>query len=170
MRTLPALAAALLASGCTGGDESATETITRTTIVTVTSTITTTPPATTTPPRLPAPLPAGGTLPVDDFNAYTESIDEPWERNLSEIVAAFVEAGAGDASSRSFQATSSGDGSTASASLTLDGLFDDSVRAERYEFELSRRDDGTWNVDSASWAQRCQPGRGHQTFSPKHCV
>ena len=152
-----------------GGDESAIETVTRTKTVTVTAT--TTEPATTAPPRLPAPLPAEGTLPVDDFNAYTESIDEPWERNLAELTDAFVEAGAGgDASSRSFQATTSGDGETASASLTLEGLFDDSVRAERYELELSGRDDGTWKVESATWSQRCQPGRGHQTFSPAPCV
>ena len=107
---------------------------------------------------------------MDDFNAYTKRIDEPWERNVSEIVDAFVEAGAGDARSRSFQATTSGDGDTASASLTLDGLFDDSVRSRRYDFELSRRSDGTWNVDSASWAQRCHEGRGHQTFSPELCL
>jgi len=156
----------LLASACSGGDESATETVTRTTTVTVTTT--TTGPATTIPPRLPAPLPAEGTLPVHGFNAYMESIDEPWERDLAGVMDAFVEAGAGDSSSRSFQATSSGDSAT--ATLTLEGLMDDSVRAQRYELDLSRRDDGTWKVESASWSQRCHEGRGHQDFSPEPCV
>jgi hypothetical protein len=109
-------------------------------------------------------------LPVDDFNAYTESIDEPWERDLAAITDAFVESGASDASARSFQGTSTGDGSSASTSLTLDGLNDDSVRAQRYELELSQRRDGTWKVESASWSQRCQPNRGHQTFSPESCL
>jgi hypothetical protein len=167
----------VLAGGCAGGDDSATETVTVavTTATTVTVTErnsgTTTQAAPTVPPRLPSPLPADGTLPVDAFNAYTESIDEPWERDLSEITNAFVEAGAGDATQRSFQATTTGEGSvSASATLTLEGLFDDSVRAQRYELELSARDDGTWEIESATWAQRCHEGRGHQDFSSAPCL
>ena len=164
----------LLAGACSGGDGTATQTVTvtRTTTVAVTETsAVTTAPTATVPPRLPSPLPADGTLPVDAFNAYTESIDEPWERDLSEITDAFVEAGASDATQRSFQATSSGEGGTsASASLTLGGLLDDSVRAQRYDLELSARGDGTWTVESASWAQRCHEGRGHQAFTPAPCV
>ena len=71
----------------------------------------------------------------------------------------------------SFRATSSDEErSSASVVLTLAGLLDDSVRAQRYKLELSRRDDGTWKIESASWAQRCQEGRGHQDFSPELCV
>jgi hypothetical protein len=171
MRRAPALAAVLLVSGCSGGDESATETITRTETVTVTETATdasTTAPNV--PPRLPSPLPADGTLPVEAFNAYTESIDEPWERDLEEVTDAFVEAGASDATARSFQATSSGEGGSASASLVLGGLLADSVRAQRYELKLIRRHDGSWKIASASWAQRCQEGRGHQAFTAAPCI
>jgi hypothetical protein len=121
------------------------------------------------PPRLPFPLPADGTLSVDEFNAYTESIDQPWERDLSALTDAFVEAGAGDPVERSFQSTTRDEGASATVSLT-NGLLDDSVRSQRYELELSRRDDGTWTIDSASWAQRCHEGRGHQGFSPEPCV
>ncbi|HEY7795547.1 MAG TPA: hypothetical protein VIA10_16205 [Gaiellaceae bacterium] len=174
MRPLLALAAALLAGGCTGGDDSATETVTVSAPTTVT--VTTTPPPPTTrppsgpppPPLLPAPLPPSGTLPVDDFNEYTASHQLSWERDLAGTTDAFVGPRASEASSRSFQATSSGD--SAGASLTLDGLMDDSVRAQRYELELGRRGDGTWKVEAASWSQRCQPNRGHQTFSPEPCV
>jgi hypothetical protein len=138
--------------------------------------VTTTPPPPTTrppsgpppPPLLPAPLPPSGTLPVDDFNEYTASHQLSWERDLAGTTDAFVGPRASEASSRSFQATSSGD--SAGASLTLDGLMDDSVRAQRYELELGRRGDGTWKVEAASWSQRCQPNRGHQTFSPEPCV
>ena len=169
---LAALPAVLLASAC-AGDESATETVTVTSTTTVT--VTEPPPGTTTgattPPRLPFPLPTDGTLPVEAFNAYTESIDEPWERDLAAVTNAFVEAGASDATQRSFQATSSGEGAvSASASLTLGGLLDDSVRAQRYDLELNARDDGTWSVESATWSQRCQEGRGHQTFTPEPCL
>lgn len=166
MRRLTALVAVLLVSACAGDDTSATETITLATTVTVTGTT-----QATTPPRLPFPLPADGTLRVDAFNAYTESIDEPWERDLAALTNAFVEAGASDATQRSFQATSGPEGGgPASASLLLDGLLDDSVRSQRYDLELSRRDDGTWRIDSAAWAQRCQEGRGHQAFTPEPCL
>lgn len=166
MRRLPALLAVLIASACAGGDNSTTaETVVRTVTTTITET------TQTTPPRLPFPLPADGTLPVEAFNAYTESIDEPWERDLTAVTYAFVEAGASEATQRSFQATSSGEGgASASASLTLEGLLDDSVRAERYDLTLSRRQDSTWQIDSASWAQRCQQGRGHQAFTPAPCL
>jgi hypothetical protein len=122
------------------------------------------------PPALPSPLPADGTLPVADFNAYTETVDEHWEQDLASVAGAFVGAGRTDAARRSFEATSRDEGASATATLTLDGLFDDSVAAQRYDLELTRRDDGTWTIDSASWAQRCQEGRGHQDFSPEPCV
>ena len=54
--------------------------------------------------------------------------------------------------------------------VTLDGLLDDSVRAQRFVLVLSQNDDGEWRLDSAATAQRCQPGRGHQAFSPEPCV
>ena len=61
------------------------------------------------------------------------------------------------------------EGTSATATLTL-GLLDDSVRSQRYRLELSRREDGTWTIESASWAQRCHEGRGHQDFSPELCL
>ena len=83
----------------------------------------------------------------------------------------FVGREASTAPSVSFQATSGPEGGgPATASLLLDGLLDDSVRARRYDLGLSRRPDGTWRVDDASWAQRCQSGRGHQAFSPEPCL
>jgi hypothetical protein len=179
VRRLPALLAVLLASGCGGDDETATETVTVTSATTVTVTETTTPTetagTTTAPPGtwngLQQPLPEDGTLPVDEFNAYAESVDEPWEHDLAGVTDEFVGAAARDASNRSFQATSAGEGGgTATASLLLDGLPDDSVRSQRYDLTLSRRKDGTWRIDAAQWSQRCQQGRGHQNFSPELCI
>ena len=133
-------------------------------------TATTPAPAPSLPPRLPFPLPEDGTLPVDDFNAYTESVDYPWERSISAVTEAFVEAGAGEAVRRTFVSTSSDEeGTSATATLTL-GLLDDSVRSQRYRLQLTRREDGTWTIESASWAQRCHEGRGHQDFSPELCL
>ncbi len=109
-----------------------------------------------------------GTLPVDAFNARAESVDEPWERDLAATTDEFLALAEQETGNRSFQSTSSGD--TAGASLLVDGLGDDSVRARRYELTFTRRADGTWQIDSASWVQRCHEGRGHQDFSPEPCV
>lgn len=53
--------------------------------------------------------------------------------------------------------------------LTEDGLPDDSIRAVRYVLEFKRAG-RRWEVESARRTQRCQPGRGHQRFSPDPCV
>lgn len=52
--------------------------------------------------------------------------------------------------------------------LTEDGLADDSVQAVRYALEFDRAG-GNWRLESARRTQRCQPGRGHQDFSPEPC-
>ena len=146
----------MLASGCAGGDDSTTDTVTVTATVTVTTTTTTTGPT------------SAGTLPVDAFNARAESVDEAWERDLQATTDEFLALEEQEGGSRSFQSTSSGD--TASASLLVDGLGDDSVRARRYALAFRRREDGTWKIESASWVQRCHEGRGHQDFSAEPCV
>jgi hypothetical protein len=135
----------------------------------------TSPGTTTAPPAgwngLSEPLPESGELPVDDFNAYAESVDESWERDLAAITDRFLGPATGDAQSRSFQATAAGEGTgSATVSLRLDGLLDDSVRSRSYDLTLSRRADGTWRIDTARWAQRCHEGRGHQDFSPEPCL
>jgi hypothetical protein len=120
---------------------------------------------------LPLRLPPNGSLPVNAFDAYAESVDEPWEQSLMGTIDEFVGRDVSDGANVSFQATSGPEGAgPATATLVLDGLLDDSIRARRYKATLSRRDDGTWRIDSASWAQRCQEGRGHQAFSPAPCV
>ena len=53
--------------------------------------------------------------------------------------------------------------------LTEDGLPDDSIRAVRYVLDFERHG-RRWELESARRTQRCQPGRGHQRFSPKPCV
>jgi hypothetical protein len=137
---------------------------------TTTVTVRTTAAEATVPPRLPFPLPADGTLPIAEFNAYTNEIDELWERDVIAVVNAFIEAGAMDAARHSVETTPRGEGTSATVRFTLDGLFDDSVRALRYDVEVARGDDRGWELVSATWAQRCHEGRGHQAFSPEPCV
>lgn len=102
------------------------------------------------------------------FNARAETVDEPWERDLARTTDEFLALGEQESGNRSFQSTSSGD--SASASLLVDGLGDDSVRARSYQLTFTRRADGTWRIESARWAQRCHQGRGHQEFSTAPCL
>lgn len=157
MRRAAAPLAVLVLAGCGGDGE--------TTTVTVATTL-----AETSAPLPPSSFPEDGILPVDDFNAYTAAIDEHWERDLGSVVGAFVGAGLIDSTRRSFEATARGEGSSATATLILDGLLDDSIRSLRYDVEARRLGSGAWELVSATWAQRCRQGRGHQDFAPEPCV
>ena len=49
-------------------------------------------------------------------------------------------------------------------------FFDDSVYADRWELTLEHGDDGRFSFVSGTWANVCQPGRGHQDFRADLCV
>ncbi|MDW8200708.1 MAG: hypothetical protein RML75_05790 [Cyanobacteriota bacterium SKYGB_h_bin112] len=59
---------------------------------------------------------------------------------------------------------------TAIAIFTKSGLPDDSVAGLRYYLELRRQSNGQWQVVWAGVQSRCQPNRGHQTWSSQLCV
>ncbi len=114
---LLALLAVLVVSACAGDDDSVSQTVTVTTASTVTVTATTTETTTQTTTAQPGdwngleePLPANGELPVDAFNAYAESVDEPWEHDVAATTNEFVGRDRIDVPSVSFQATSGGEG------------------------------------------------------------
>jgi hypothetical protein len=147
-RAAAALAALFLLAGCGGGDDEG-------------------PVAPWTGPQ--QPLPSDGRVPLDAFEAWAQSVEEEWERSPAGVASAFVPAGSVDGRIR--VATANGaSADEATAIVTVDRLADDSVRLVRYELELERRDDDTWSAVSATWAQRCQPGRGHQELSAELCV
>ena len=53
--------------------------------------------------------------------------------------------------------------------ITNEGLLDDSVRAERFIYELKKNSRGNWTVTSGQKAWSCQQNRGHQDFSAAPC-
>jgi hypothetical protein len=171
MRRSLVLVAVVLAAGC-GGDEETVRTVTVT--VTETTGVTTPPPppptTTVTPGTWTGPADPSdeGTIAVDEFNAYAESVEETWERDVALVTEEFVQRDMIEAANTTYQGNANGDIGT--TSIVFDGLYDDSVRAWRYDLSLSRRDDGTWRVDSARWGQKCQPGRGHQAFTAEPCI
>jgi hypothetical protein len=116
------------------------------------------------------PYPAGGVLPVEEFQAYAESVDEDWESDPQAVARQYTqleETGTEPAPEEPTVSLSELDDGR--LTVTRDGLADDSVAAERYVLELEQ-DGDTWSLVSARWEQRCQAMRGHQEFSPELCL
>jgi hypothetical protein len=114
---------------------------------------------------------ASGEVSVVGFNKYADGLKEPaFERSPLLTALEFLGLDNREAATTSLVLTRPPEGGqTAEMTATLDGLLDDSIRAERYVLELERRDDA-WRLASARWAQRCWPDRGHQDFSPELCL
>lgn len=113
---------------------------------------------------------ADGTVPVEEFVAFQEDADERWERSTALVAGEFLRLDETVASRTVVDADAGPEGGgPATVTVTLVGLLDDSVAARRYVLQL-RRDGETWTLDSATWAQRCQQGRGHQDFTPEPCL
>ncbi len=117
----------------------------------------------------PAPA-ADGTVAIEGFAAYQADVDEPWEGSAAMAAAEFLRLDQRTAARTSIEGAASAEGGgPETVVVTLDGLFDDSIRAERWA--LTFEPDGeTYRLTEAKWGQRCQPGRGHQEFSPESCV
>ena len=114
---------------------------------------------------------ADGTVAVDDFAAHQDGVDERWERSAALAAAEFLRLDERTAIRTTIDARAEpGEGGGPEVVVvTLDGLLDDSVRAERWTLDFDQKDDG-YVLRRALREQRCQPGRGHQGFSPETCV
>jgi hypothetical protein len=110
-----------------------------------------------------------GRLEIGAFNAHLDASG----KGVAPVVVAteFLRLDRAHADTTSIVAQASGEGSgPATVTVTLDGLPDDSVQAQRFVLGLSQNGDGDWRLTSAETAQRCRPGRGHQAFSPAPCL
>lgn len=112
-----------------------------------------------------------GRVAVEEFNGYLEETMPNWATSPIRVAVEFLALRDPAAFETSVVLTSSPEaGDEATVTVTQDGLLDDSVRASRYALMLVRQNDGRWELITASWSQRCQPGRGHQDFTPKRCI
>lgn len=112
-----------------------------------------------------------GVVSVDGFASFQEGVDEPWERSPAMAAAQFLRLDERTAARTSISAraeTGEGTGSQ-TVVVILDGLPDDSVRAERWRLGFDQQGD-TYVLVAALRDQRCQPRRGHRGFSPESCV
>src|SRR5262245_57441739 len=116
---------------------------------------------------------ADGTVAVDGFVEYTDGLQEHWEGSPAMSAGEFLRLDEQEAARTSIASATPAEGAEpglpATVVVTLDGLFDDSVRAERWTLTFIP-DGDVYELTTAAWAQRCQPGRGHQSFTPEPCI
>jgi hypothetical protein len=113
---------------------------------------------------------AGGVVSVDGFAAYQREVDEHWERSAAMAAGEFLRLDERTAARTTIEGKASAEGSgPQTVVVTLDGLLDDSIRAERWTLGFEE-DVGVYTLSAALREQRCQPARGHQDFSADDCV
>ena len=113
---------------------------------------------------------AGGGVSVDGFAGYQREVDEHWERSAAMAAAEFLRLDERTAARTTIAGKASAEGTgPQTVVVTLDGLLDDSIRAERWTLGFDETD-GVYTLTAALREQRCQPGRGHQDFSADDCV
>lgn len=112
----------------------------------------------------------GGVISVDGFAGYQREVDEHWERSAAMAAAEFLRLDERTATRTTIVGKAPAEGTgPQTVVVTLDGLLDDSIRAERWTLGFDETD-GVYTLTAALWEQRCQPGRGHQDFSADDCV
>jgi hypothetical protein len=118
----------------------------------------------------PPPPTADGRVAVASFDGYLNAVDETWEGSAEMAAARFVRLDRRASALTSIEAKSAPEGSgPAVVTVTLDGIPDDSVRAERWVLSFSE-DGDAYTLTGARRVQRCRAGRGHETFNPQPCV
>ena len=144
---MAAAIAALVLTGCAGGEEE---------------------PARWGGPPGPA---SDGTLAVAGFERHQAEVEEPWERTPLSLAAEFLRVDAREPTAAAVDVELAPEGATtATVTVTFEGLLDDSVRDARYTLQIGRAGGRVWRLRAARYAQRCRPGRGHEGFSPEPCV
>jgi hypothetical protein len=124
----------------------------------------------------PPPPDESGVISVAGFDAYLQVTAPGWADSPMRIALEFLDlADPSQSDGPAFTTTvvqeaNPEDGEQAQVTVTLEGLLDDSVQAVRYDLRFQRGAAGAWTLVSATWAQRCAPGRGHQDFGPQLCV
>lgn len=112
----------------------------------------------------------GGVVSVNGFSTYQDNVEEHWERSAVMAAAEFLRLDERTVQRTTVEAQASNEGQGPQAVVvTLDGLFDDSVRSERWTLGFERVDD-VYRLNAALRELRCHPGRGHEDFSPDPCT
>ncbi|MEA3077270.1 MAG: hypothetical protein QOF60_2178 [Actinomycetota bacterium] len=125
-----------------------------------------------TPPAAPA---ADGTIDVAGFNRFVADQRPGWATAADTLAAAFTQADRKPTNNEPAPTTSvarRADGAV-EVTVTFDDLVDDSIRTRRTLVVVgppSPTHSGSLALVEARASWRCQPNRGHQTFSTAPCV
>jgi len=112
----------------------------------------------------------GGVVSVNGFRTFQDNVDEHWEGSATMAAAEFLRLDERTAVRTTIDGKASPEGTgPQTVTVTLEGLLDDSVRAERWTLGFEQ-EDKTYRLTAALREQRCQPGRGHQEFSAEPCI
>lgn len=118
--------------------------------------------------RGPPAADADGAVSVETFENHRETVDEQWENAPVLLAAEFVQLEDRNAGKTSISGSSTGEGGSQTVTITFTELLDDAVRAERWVLRIEPVAE-SYRLVSATRTQRCQPGRGHETFAPEAC-
>jgi hypothetical protein len=111
-----------------------------------------------------------GSVSVEDFAAHQDDVDEPWERSAETAAAEFLRLDERQVVRTTIEGRADAEGfGPRGVTVTLDGLLDDSVRAERWLL-IFEPDNGGYRLTSAVRTLRCHPGRGHEDFAAESCL
>jgi hypothetical protein len=118
----------------------------------------------------PEPQP-GGAVSTEGFAAFQREVDEEWERSPAMAAAIFLRLDERRVARTTIAAEAGPEGGgDQTVIVTLDGLADDSVRAERWTLGFEEGEDGVYALTGALRELRCHEGRGHQDFAGEACT
>ena len=113
----------------------------------------------------------GGAVSTDGFAGFQNEVDEEWERSPAMAAGVFLRLDKRKAVRTTIDAKAGPEGGGGQiVTVTLDGLADDSVRAERWTLGFEEGEDGAYVLTGALRELRCHEGRGHQDFAGEACV
>ena len=113
----------------------------------------------------------GGAVSTDGFAGFQQEVDEDWERSPAMGAAVFLRLDERKAVRTTIDAKAGPEGGGDQiVTVTLDGLADDSVRAERWTLGFEEGEDSVYTLTGALRELRCHEGRGHQDFAGEACI
>jgi hypothetical protein len=112
----------------------------------------------------------GGVVSTDGFATYQREVDEDWERSAALASGVFLRLDERKAVHTTIDAEAGPEGTgSQTVVVTLDGIPDDSVQAERWRLGFDEEGDG-YALTAALREVRCRAGRGHEDFAAELCA
>jgi hypothetical protein len=111
-----------------------------------------------------------GSVSVETFETYRETVDEDWENAPVLVASEFVKLEDRSAAKTSISGAGDGQGDAGQEiTIIFTDLLDDAVNAERWVLQIEPAGEG-FRLVSATRTQRCQPDRGHENFAAGPCA